>query len=532
MSIRNTLYTILLLFLLQLNVPIAKAQNVQNASGYTTDLDNAMTIKKIALLPVTDNVDGIYSRPVEERLKNDIEKNHQYVYVDPKFVGSLVTPAELDENPDKVKKISANIDSDVVICVRVTKSASGVSLHLSLYLKNDGKLVAQQILNEQPTFETTQVQAKVSNLLIKLLRQIPYDGMVLSRTENDVTMNIGKKNGIKQDQIVTPILLIKLNRHPKFNFIISSEKEVLGKIKITKVEDTLSFGQILTEKGIGTIKKGTKISGIDFVSYKGKSEEDAPESLSEKSKKITFGDNPQEWRPTKPPTFGKLGLSLGLGSYQYQTQLITAGSVSANSSIYPSIKMLAELWITPNLIFDFNLIQGILYSGNPLSGSSPSQLSISYTYYDFLIGYNFLLQNEFFGPSIQLLLGFSNFNTFVDASNPLSLTSTKYGGFLLELRGIVPVTDDRVWKIGAGLDIYLSTALNETPETSAANSTNTMNKYFIFGTYELNTHMSIKGELDFNFFSSSFSGTGTRADPALSSSQRATTLFGGLEYMF
>ncbi len=526
------LYSILIsFFLLPTVVQNLQAQDIQNSSNYVTELDSQLTIKKIALLPVTDNVEGIYSRPIEERLKDDLEKNHQFIYVDPKFAGALLTPQELDENPNQVKKISANVDADVILCVRANKSTTGVSLHLSLYLKSDGKLLAQQIVNDQPGFETQPVQIKVSQLLEKLIKQIPYDGMVLSRTDNNVTLNLGKRNGIKKDQIVTAVLLINIKRHPKFNFIISSEKEVLGKIKITKADDTLSFGQIVSEKGKGTIKKATKIAGVDFVKYE---DENLPKDteLSDKTKKVTFGDNPQEWRPTKPPTFGKVGLSLGLGSYQYRAQLVTAGSLEANSSIFPSIKVNTELWITPNWIFDFNIHQGILYASNPLSGSSPSQLSMSFTYYDFALGYNFLLQNEFWGPSIQLLMGLSNYNLFVDNSSPLSITSTKYGGFFVELRGSVPVSDDRIWNLGAGLDVYLSTGLNESPQSSGDSSTNTMNKYFLMGFYQMNVRTRIKTQIDFNFYSSSFSGAGTRVDPATSSSQRSTILFGGLEWLF
>lgn len=498
----------------------ALGQAIQNSSTYLSDLDSNLTIKKIALLPVTDNVNGVYSRPVEERLRENLVKNHQFVSVDPKFAGALVTPQDLESSPDQVKKLSEGLDTDALISVRATKLQTGVTLHLDLFLKKDGTLIAQQILKDQPNFETTQVQAKATQLLERAIKQIPYDGLVMSRTENRVTLNLGKRNGVKPDQIVTAILLINLNRHPKFNFIISSEKEVLGKVKITKVEETLSFGQIITEKGIGTIRKDTKISGVDFVNY----EEPISETskADEKLQKVAFGENPQEWKPSKPPTFGKVGAGLGIGQYAYKRKLSNGTAQEATSGFYPSVKVGGELWLTPKWIANFDLQQGII-----------SDPAISISSYTLTAGYNFLLKNnDFFGPSIQLVLGFSSYSSFVDDTNTSGLTSTKYSGFLTGVRGSVPLTDDKVWNLGATFDLFLGTSLRETPVTSGSKYDNTINRFSLFGFYQSSTRTRIKAGIEFSSFSTSFSGTGSAPVSATTTSQVSTIFNGGMEYLF
>lgn len=484
------------------------------------------------MLPVTDNVNGVYSRPIEARLKENIEKNHQYIYIDSKFSGALVTPQDLEDNPAQVKSISEGLDADAIICMRANKSQTGVTLHMDMFLKKDGTLIAQQILRDQPQYETTQIQEKTAQMLERLTKQIPYDGIVMSRTDNRVTVNLGKKNGIKQDQVITAILLLNLNRHPKFNFIISSEKEVLGKIKITKADDTLSFGQIITEKSIGAIKKGTKISGVDFVKYEGETKENIQAS-DEQNKKAIFGDRPEEWKPSKPATFGKVGVGLGLGTFSYKTQLNNGTSLEASSSLFPSIRVYGELWLTQKWIMDFELQQGVLSADNPLAGSSPSELSLSASTYSFSGGYNFLFKNnDFFGPSIRIVLGFTNFSTFVDDTSPIALTTTKYSGFFAGLRGFVPLTDDRVWNLGATLDVFLGTSLRETPLSSGSAYDNTINRFSLYGIYQMSTRTRIKGGVEFSFFSTAFSGDGSRPIDASTSSQTASILNGGLEYLF
>jgi hypothetical protein len=148
------------------------------------------------------------------------------------------------------------------------------------------------------------------------------------------------------------------------------------------------------------------------------------------------------------------------------------------------------------------------------------------------VAYNFLLRGDFFGPKIQLIAGFSRYNAFVDSSAPLGLTSTSYNGFLAGLRGELPVGDDAVWTVGAGLEFFLRTTLNESPSSSGADNKSTINSFQIYGNRKLTSRIRATGMLELEQYSTTFSGDGTRPERATSSSQRLTTLYGGIEYLF
>ncbi|MES2768533.1 MAG: hypothetical protein V4596_05240 [Bdellovibrionota bacterium] len=527
----SNVYIILALFF-SLNLQAQQEQKVQTAAIYKSDIDELLTIKSVSILPTTDNVGGIYSRAVEEELKNYIDKNFRFKLVDSQFAGTLISPDDLEANPQQVKDVSQNIKADAVVASRITKGPDGITIQISLFLKADGKLISKEVQKEKSSFDIKQIKAATSEMFGKVIRQIPYDGMILSRNNALVTINLGKKNGLAPGQMVSAALLIKVNRHPKLNFIISSDKEVLGKIRLDKVDDTISFGQILTEKSVGAIHKDIKISGIDFVQYSNSPLDEAfKESSRDKlEKNTTFGENPKEWRPSDPPAFGKVGVSLGLGQMRYNTNRPTGGgSLNADTNLYPSVKLMAELWFTSEWIGNFQIEQGVMSVDNPGTGA-PSDLSINQSNYLLSFGYNFMIQDDFFGPSILLSLGFASYSLDVDSSTPITLSSTKYSGFFFGLKGTVPVSDDKKWNMGGSLQYFLKSDLSESPEDSGS-SDNTMTRFSILGFYQQNTKLRFTGSLDFSLFSTKFSG-GADASDAIDASQKFTTLTGGVEYLF
>lgn len=508
-------------------------QKVQTAAVYTSDVDQLLTIKSISVLPATDNVGGIYSRPTEEELKNQIDKNYRFKLIDSNYAGALVSPDDLEVNPQQVKDVSMGINADAILAARVTKGPDGITLQLDLFLKADGRLISKEVKKEKSSFDIKQIKASIAEMYGKVIKQIPYEGLVLSRNNSLVTINLGKRNGLSQGQMVSAVLIIKVNRHPKLNFIISSDKEVLGKIRLDKVDDTISFGTIVTEKDVGAIRKDSKISGIDFVQYNDSPLDEAFRSAPESQavKDVTFGDNPKEWKPSDPPTFGKLGASLGLSQMRYNTQLQSAGSLHSEANLYPTVKLYAELWFTSEWIADFEIEQGVMSLDNPLVGSSPHDLSVNQSNYLLSFGYNFMVQDDFFGPSILLSLGYASYGLDVDSSNPTSFTSTRYTGFFLGLKGTLPVSDDKKWNLGGALQYFLKADLKEDP-VSSGSSDNTLTKFSVLGFYQQNTKLRFTGTLDFSLYSTKFGGGGNRPDTAIDASEKFTTLSGGIEYLF
>ncbi len=534
MFMRNFIFTTLGPCLLLLSLQ-ALAQGLNESGVYKSEVDQLFTIQKVSVLPFSDNAQGIYSRPLEAYLSAKLDQMHMWDFVAANSIGPILSPEELEEDSKKVQQVTQGLDADAFFVARVTKGPGGMTLKLNMFLKKDARLIAQASTKEFSKFSLDELKSQMDSLLTQITRALPFSGRVLSRQGQRVTLNIGRLDGIQEAQIVTAVQVIQVQRHPKFHFLVSSEKEILGRIKILKVDETLSFGAVLTEKERGAVERNTKIGPIDFVSYGNVSSLDGtaePDLLGQRSDgEVAFGNNPKPWVPTKAPSFGQVGARFGLGSFNQSTKLSAAGTLDSSTQFAPNVFVEGELWITQRFTVRAGLRQGILTVKNP-TGGSPTDLAFNLSSYELLFGYHFRFGATVWDPNAEVFAGYLNHKLFVDASTPEAFTTSEYGGIKLGLRGALPVSEDKLWSVGGQFSLVLSPRLNESPITSGSSSSNSVNQFGMFLTKKLKENLKAQANLDFELFSSNFSGAGTRSDSALSMSQRHTTLSGGLYYLF
>jgi len=97
--------------------------------------------------------------------------------------------------------------------------------------------------------------------------------------------------------------------------------------------------------------------------------------------------------------------------------------------------------------------------------------------------------------------------------------------------GGTPITEDDVWHIGGKIAFTVTPRLNETPYTSGASSTNNVNQFGVWVSKKMSEHWKLQGNLDFEVFTSNFSGAGSGLT-SNSASEQFITLSGGAYYLF
>lgn len=524
-------------------LPVSKAaaQHQEQASTYLSQIDDDLTIRRVSVLPVVDNVEGIYARPIEAQLTQLVKGSHRWDFVEANITGGIPTLIELEENQAEVQRLVRPIEADAFIAAAAVKGPNGLSIRVDLLLKKDGKVLSQESLRDHPRYELAEIKDRVTDLYRKLIARVPYDGILLSRQQNRVTVNLGKSDGIKKEQIITAVQIISVNRHPKFNFLVSTEKEILGRIKILKVDESLSFGAIISEKERGAIRRFAKVGGLEQVNYgePARLEEGsaAGEVGARPDSAVTFGKDPKEWLPVRPPAFGQIAMKVGMGTFNDSVSIVGGDSYEAKSSLAPSIGLSGELWLSPLWTIHAELAQGMANTDNPRSGSQPSNLNHNMSRYSMEADYNFLLRDDFFGPKITLGAGLSYYHMYVDSSTPLAFTTVNYTGMLFSLGSLFPVTDDKQWYAGGRLRLYLMPKLSEDGASSGASSTSNVTDFGVTAQKRIAENIRAFGELEFSLYSSNISGQGTRsgasgAESASTISQRHTDINVGIIYMF
>ncbi len=516
------------------------AQDVATSSAkgiYHSDVDDLLTVEKVSLLPFTDNLQGIYARPLEAHFTSLLDKMHRWDFVAVNNSGPIFSPEELEASPEKALQVSQGVGADAFFVSRITKGPNGVTIHLSLFLNKDGKLLSQAILKDYKQFNIADLKEQIQRLLNEIVLRLPYSGRVLSRETNRVTVNLGLKDGIQKNQLLSVIQIIQAHRHPKFNFLVRTEKEIFGRIKVLKVEDTLSFGVVVSEKERGAIQKNAKIGPIDFVTYSGDSLSLTPtaeEALTTREDgDIAFGKNAKAWQPESPASFGQVGARLGLSRFKENTQaLAPAGGLESSNDFAPSVLLEGEIWVTPEWTFHARLKQGIVGVSNPRGGSSPKDLNQSMSYYEAGIGYRLRFGPYNWSPFAEPYLGYMNYKLYTDNAAPEAFLTQQYSGFKMGVNGSAPLGPGGEYGIGGEFSMVWNPHVKESPVTSGASSKSQVVQFGVLGFKKLGERLRLQGNLDFEMYSSNFSGTGSRAEPASSSSHKYTTLSGGLYYMF
>lgn len=512
---------------------------VQNSSTPTfqSSVDDDLTFKTIAVLPMADNVDGLYSKSLSVQIEAIVDTDNQVRRLSWKEKKNY-NPESLEENPKLVQDLLKKNNVDGILASRLTKGQQGITLKLDLFVGKSGKLLVQETLTDYPGFDIADLRNQLGLLYQKVRARLPYSGSILSRKGQLVTVDLGSSQGLRDGDFIDAIQVIKLNRHPRFNFIISADKTILGKLKVTKAEENLSFAEILMEREPNALGIGTKLIPVAFLKY--------PETpvagdgtpagaLNDRNdRNLVLGTNPDEWVPRAAPTFGKVGLMFGLGNYSIKNNLATSGSVEGSSTLMtPSLHLEGEMWITKEYFANLSVRQFIFSVDNQLSGSSPSKLNASTSQYTLQFGYNILLTDNFFGPKFQALFGYTKFTGTIDDSTPTALTSMDFSGIALGFGGYFPLEDSSApIGLGAKFLYYLNPSLSERPVSSGSSNKPTMTSFAVYGDYQLNSYLKAKGELSYDYFSATFSGTGSRAERGTSGSHSITTLGAGIEYMF
>lgn len=531
----KTSYLIFSIFILCFNLSYAQKKSQTNAQNSIISLvDQDMTIKHVVVVPISDNAKNIYAQYLNPFLRELVETDKQWQLYDlPNNIQA--TAVDIENSAELAQSIMQKTQTDAILTAHLVKGLKGIRAQLSLYVGESGQLLINEEIVDFQGFDIRDVKSQFAMMYENLRKKLPYRGLVLSRKNLEVTINLGAKHGLKVNDSVNVIQILRINRHPKFHFMISSEKEILGKIVLTKVDEYLSFGSITYERDNGVVQVGAKVQPIDFVKYPapvvGENGKVVENLGQRKDAPVAFGDNPSEWLPSNSPQFGKVQFLGGIGQYYQNLNLTTEGGVFTQT-IAPHLKVRGELWLDPQWTLAAQIHQAVFTLPNPVSSSTPALLNSSLSSYQFAADYGFLLSNDFFGPKLKLGAGFTSTSFSADDSTPIALTDMKYSSLMIRFDGSFPMQNDARILLGAHLDYYYNPTLSENYTSGSSNTSNTVSSFYFYGSFQQNQNFRWIGEIDFDQMSSKFNGTGERTDPATSIGHKLMTLMAGFEYLF
>ena len=502
---------------------------------YTSEADQKLMIKTVTVAPVYDNVKKVYAEPIQKLLAELIQNDKVWGFSPFPETNKKIFIETYDSNSNDVLDILKQTSAQGLLTAIITKGPSGLSAKLKLYTSDQGLLLAEESFQDLTAFEIPRLREEFITLYQNLKNKLPYRGFILSRRGLEVTINAGSKNGISIGQELTFAQILKINRHPKLKFLVSTEKEIIGRVQVTKVEPYLSFGQIIFEKETGVLEVGTKLLPTEFIAYprpiinaNGEVIDDkAHTSLGSKSDQTSNQNLAKKINSDQSTRLGKVILQGGVSQYAESGSFNSGPSISTSQALAPTLSLDGEYWMTPNWFVGLNLLQSLFSASNPQAGSNPASLNYTYAKYSGSIGYYYLLAADFSGPKLSAEAGYANFKTNVSDSTPLAFTSTATDSVFLKIAGSFPIEPDFPLEVGASFNILLNPNLTESPVTSGSSSAR-ITSFALNALYPLTSNMRYRFDLNFDQIQADFSGSG----PKRSSTIKVTTQLFGIEYLF
>lgn len=492
---------------------------------YTSATDEALVIKAVTVAPVFDNTSTIYKKSVEDHIKALIKADTYWSLNEFNSTQKNLRIDEFDEDSNLTLQTLEKSRTDGLITCFVIKGPQGLSLQLNLYTRDQGKLLIREDFQDANLFETSKVNDAITKMYVTLKSRLPYSGYITSRNGNTVTINVGAKSGLKNGDTVTIAQVLKINRHPKLQFMTSVEKEIIGRISLSKVESDASFGDITFEKENGVIERGSKVLPLEGVRYPiGRNNPSLAGVLPNEN-------NPVEWLPSKPPQFGRISIMGGFTDFADNAVLVDGTSLEAGNSYALTFDLATELWITPEYFAELKLQQASFKTDNELAGSSPSSLNYTLNKLDLTFGYKYLIDGNFWGPQIFAGIGYYSHGVQVSDSTPTAFASFDLKGIDVTFGGMFPVTLHNDIAIGAQAKFLFLEQMSESPVSSGSPSP-TFNQFDLMGTYQYTTNINLKGTVSFLNVQASYSGDGNKSPATRSLDEKLSTYLLGIEYLF
>lgn len=515
---RIHLFTVITVFLVTSKVWSQQASTM--ATQFFSEVDQTITMHHMTIGTAYDNVGGIYKAAAERKLKDLITQDHIWAYVDSDTEINNFRNDDLYEDPSASLEFLEKTKADGFFLANIVKGQKGMTVAVTLFSKLEGLPVAQESIQDAQSFQMADFDKVIEDLYKKIKLSLPYYGAVQSRRGNSVTVNVGLRDGMKAGDQISIIQILRVKRHPKHNFIVGVEKEVLGQGFVTKSEDTLSFVNLNFEKEPNVIQKGAKLQRVALTMY----ENTNPNTDANLAA--------QEWLPPAIPQFGYIYAGLGISNYKQSSILVDGSSLESGSNVIPTFNLGAELWITPRFTAAMNFRQMFFTGNNAITGSDPDKLNFNVSQMDFGAGYRQALTDNFWGAHIKAMAGYLASNHQVSDSQPTAFTSLRASGMYLGFSGYFPVTKNNDVAVGVDTKFLISPSLSESP-VSSGNSDPTISDLNFYGVYQWTTNMQFKGFIQTNTIQSNFSGTATRTPTPARSVEAKTTTYGvNLEYLF
>ena len=349
-------------------------------------------LKNCTLVPVTDNVAGALSFRVFDSLDKELKASNWCSYRSNSGILAVFSNyrdkvTDYIDRPELLKVVAEKLDVGSIIRVALESRVGGVAVRVVVYI-NDGKDVFfdEQIFLQDDNIDV--IIQQIKDWIQQYSQQLPYEGIISGVLGEQITVDLARNTGLKLNQNFIVRRAVKGKKHPLLNKVVDWDTLMLAKGKIFNLADNQFIGIVKVYTNEVGLKKG------DWVSV-----EKMPFALDES---ITEDE-------LKKNEFGKLGIAafaLQAGNYGLNTYV---NGSKKFEGLFTGVHLEGDFWITRNYFTRLVLERGFGQMDKTTDNVTNSSLSMTPSTFKLLGGYKILPMGYFYGPQIDLYIGYGNY---------------------------------------------------------------------------------------------------------------------------
>jgi len=159
-------------------------------------------------------------------------------------------------DPSSVAELGKILGVKTVVSGTILGFEGTVEINARLISVDTGSIIAAEKVHAS---SATRLNDLVSQITEKIVLAFPLEGYIIQRNGNKVTIDLGKRMGVKPGMEFVAFREGKVLKHPKTGEVLDVETIVIGEIEITDARDKTSTATILKELKDGSIEYGAMV---------------------------------------------------------------------------------------------------------------------------------------------------------------------------------------------------------------------------------------------------------------------------------
>lgn len=404
------------------------------------ELDRKYALETVGLLRAWDNMDGLFGDYVAAAYKDYFSRQSRFVLQDLSKTDAILTQSKIPynrviEDTEVLGQLARTTKSQSVIRTKIQKEGPQYRFTISWMHSPGMELLAydEVVIREREDgagFGLDDIKGSLQATLDRMIRKVPFHGMVTGRDNTSVTLNIGKGSNLLPGDTLVIGTLDEVKKHPLLKEIVDWRLTTTGKLKVDQVEDGIAFAKVEEEEAGREISRFQKV--IQIIPANAKANE-IP----------VIEEKPEPADRAAPPTLGWASATGWLGGFS--RQFSDNGTMAkSGGAIFMGAAADGQLWLTREWFAELGFAYGFgSYAQDDFSAGveSASGISVSAFAWKLAGGYTYLVTGDFSGPKAWTKFGlhstsFSLPTVLTEALAPVSFTSPFIGvGGELPIRG-------------------------------------------------------------------------------------------------